>query len=149
MPISAEIDARLVARRQRDNPVNLRPVRVAPMILAPRSFLRETYQVGAGEMMMVADLSATHAAEKALRVVAVEAVAEAICLLMVDPVHREAAVQSVPRAAFVGINLGATGDPGADEVQGSDFGGEYAGKRLAVALANHDHDLALAGLVHP
>src|SRR3984893_18300722 len=116
------------------------------MILAPRSFLGESDQIRAGEMMMVANLRATHTAEKALRIVAVDTIAETVRLLMVDPVHREAAVQSVPRAAFVGINLGTPGDPGANEIKGRDFGGEHARERLAVPLADYDNDLALAGL---
>ena len=81
-------------------------------------------------MVMVADFRAAHAAEKALGVVAVDAVAETVRLLMVDPVHREAGMEIVPRAAFVGINLGALGDPGANEVERRDFGGEHAGERL-------------------
>jgi hypothetical protein len=53
LPISAEIDARLVPHRERDDEVNLHPVRVAPMILAPRSFLREAYQIRASEMVLI------------------------------------------------------------------------------------------------
>jgi len=74
----------------------------------------------------------------------VDAVPETVGFLMVDAVHREPAVQSVPRTAFVGINLGSLGDPGADEIERRNLGSEDAGKRLAVPLANHDHDLALA-----
>ena len=73
-----------------------------------------------------------------------DAVPETVGFLMVDAVHREPAVQSVPRTAFVGINLGSLGDPGADEIERRNLGSEDAGKRLAVPLANHDHDLALA-----
>ena len=58
LPIPAEIDARLVPHRQRYNAIDLDAVRVPPMILAPGSFLGEAYQIRAGEMMMVADLSA-------------------------------------------------------------------------------------------
>ena len=144
LPVPAEIDARLAPHRQRYHAIDLDAVRVPPMILAPRRFLREPYQVRAGEMMMVANLGPPHAAEKRFGVVAMDAVAEAIRFLMVDPVHREAAAQSVPRTAFVGINFGALGDPGTDEVERRDFGGEHAGKRLAVPLADHHHDLALA-----
>src|ERR1700719_3352716 len=99
--------------------------------------------------MVMADLRSTHAAEKRFGIIAVDAIAEAVGFLMVDAVHREPAVQLVPRAAFVGINLGAPGDPGADEIQRRDFGGEHARERLAVPLADYDNDLALAGLVHP
>ena len=90
------------------------------------------------------DVEIRETTKKALGVVAVDTVSETVCLLMVDPVHREAAMQLVPRATFVSINLGALGDPGADEIERRDFGGEHARERLAVALADHDHDLALA-----
>jgi len=73
----------------------------------------------------------------------VDALAETVGFLVVDAVHREAAVQSVPCAAFVGINLGTPGDPGTNEIERGNFGGEHAGERLAIALADHDHDLAL------
>jgi hypothetical protein len=92
-------------------------------------------------MVIVADFGAAHAAEKRFGVVAMDAVAETVRCLMVDPMHREAAVQSVPCTAFVGINLGALGDPGANEVERGDFRGEHARERLAVALADHDHRL--------
>ena len=149
LPIAAEIDAGLVPHRQRHDPVNLDAVRLFPVILAPGGFLGEAYQIGAGKMMVVADLGPAHAAEKRFGVVAVDAFAEAVRLLMIYAVHREATVQSVPRAAFVGINLGALGDPRADEIKRRDFRGEHAGERLAVPLADHHHDLALARLVLP
>src|ERR1700720_686913 len=100
-------------------------------------------------MVMVADLGSAHAAEKRFGVVAVDAVAETVRLLMVDPVHREPAVQLVPGAGFVGVNLGALGDPGANEIERRELGSKHAWERLAIALADHHHDLALAGLVHP
>jgi hypothetical protein len=114
------------------------------MILTPRSFLRQAYQIWASEMVMVADFSAAHATEKALRVVAVDAIAEAIGFLMIDAVHREAAMQLVPCSGFIRLDLRALGDPGADEIECRDLGSEHAGERLAVALADHDHDQALA-----
>ena len=64
LPISAEIDARLVPHRQRHDPINLEAVRVFPVILAPRALLREADQVRAGDVVMVADLAAAHAGEK-------------------------------------------------------------------------------------
>jgi len=74
------------------------------VILAPRSFLSEAYQIWASEMMMMADLAPAHAAEERFGVVAVDALAQAVRLLMVDPVHREPAVKLVPRAgAYSGI----------------------------------------------
>ena len=43
-----------VVHRQPDKSVNLEAVRFFAMILAPRSFLRETDQIRAGDIMMVA-----------------------------------------------------------------------------------------------
>jgi hypothetical protein len=48
LPVSAEIDARLVPHRQRHDPINLDAVRIAPMILSPRAFLRESGEIGTG-----------------------------------------------------------------------------------------------------
>lgn len=56
-------------------------------------------------------------------------------------------MQLVSSARFVGINLAALGDPGPDEIKRGDLGLEHAWERLAVALADDDHNLALARLV--
>jgi len=53
LPIAAKIDARLVTHGERHDPVNLRPVRLAAMILAPRWLLREADQLRAGDMVVV------------------------------------------------------------------------------------------------
>jgi hypothetical protein len=64
LPISPEIDARLVLHDQRHDSINLGAVRVFPVVLAPRAFLRETNQIGAGDVVMMPDLAAPHAGEK-------------------------------------------------------------------------------------
>ena len=61
--------------------------------------------------------------------------------------HREATVKLVPGARLVGIDFGAPGDSGANEIERRDLGSEYARHGLHVAFANHDHDLALARLI--
>ena len=78
--------------RQCHYAVNLAAVRIAAVIFPPCRFLREADQVRAGNVVVVADLAAPHAAEKTLRHVRidVELAAEAVRLLMVD------AVQLVP-----------------------------------------------------
>ena len=48
---------------------------------------------------------------------------------------------------FVGVQHGALGDAALDPRQRLAFRLEHARQRLAAALADHDHDLALAGLV--
>jgi hypothetical protein len=41
--------------------VNLKAVRLFAVILAPRCLLREADQIGAGDMMMMANFTALHA----------------------------------------------------------------------------------------
>ena len=91
------------------------------MILAPCALLREAGEIRAGQMMMMANLCPAHAAEKRLGVVRVDIAVEAIGFLVINPVHCEPTVQLVPRAGFVRIDRGASGDPGADEIEGRDL----------------------------
>jgi hypothetical protein len=81
------------------------------MILAPRALLCEPSEVRAGEVVVMADFGAAHAGKERLGVVRVDIAVQAIGFLMVDAVHREAAVQLVPRAGFVGVDFGAPGNP--------------------------------------
>jgi hypothetical protein len=62
------------------------------VILTPYGFLCEPGEVGAGNMMVVADLRPAHPAKEALGLIGASAV-EAVCLSMVDPVHRVAAMK--------------------------------------------------------
>ena len=87
MPITAEINARLVPHSKRHNPINLEAVRIFPVILAPCALLREAQKIGAGEVMVVPDLCPAHAAEIALGVVGIDFARQAIGFLMVDPVQ--------------------------------------------------------------
>src|SRR5207253_8058833 len=64
LPIAAEIDARLVAHRERNHAINLAAVRIAPMILAPSCLLREADQIGTGDVMMMADLTPARSGER-------------------------------------------------------------------------------------
>jgi hypothetical protein len=104
LPVAAEINAWLVAHRQSHDPVNLAAVRIAPVILPPCRFLRKTYQVGAGDMMMVTDLRAPHPAEKAFGVVGINLLfRDAVGFLMVDPVQLVTGMQVIPRSGLVRI----------------------------------------------
>ena len=87
LPIAAEIDARLVVHRQPDKPVNLEAVRLFAVILAPCGLLGEADQVGAGDMMVVADFATAHPAEEGLGVVRVDLARQAVGFLMIDPVQ--------------------------------------------------------------
>lgn len=98
LPIAAEIDARLAVHRQPHDAIYLRPVQLPAMILARGAFLREPQQIPAGDMVMMANLAAPHATEKAFGRIGVDLVraAERVGFLMVDPVERVAGVQLVP-----------------------------------------------------
>jgi hypothetical protein len=65
-------------------------------------------------MVVVADFSPAHTAEKFLCPIRASAV-EAVCLLVIDPLHFETAVEVVPGAGLVGMNDGSLGDPRLDE----------------------------------
>src|SRR5436309_2681083 len=88
LPISAEIDARLVAHHQRYDAIDLAAVGIAPMIFPPRCLLREADQIRAGNVVVVSDLAAPQPREETFGGIRVDVVlaAEAVCLLMVDPV---------------------------------------------------------------
>jgi hypothetical protein len=130
LPIAAEIDARLIPHRQHRHAIDLKAVRVAPMILTPGALLREPGEVRAGEVVMMADLGAAHAGEERLGVVRVDPAFQAVGFLVVDPVHREAAMKLVPCAGFVGVDFGTPVDPSTDEIERSDFGSKHAGSVL-------------------
>ena len=77
LPISAEIHGRLAASLPDPQAAHLLTIGDAAVIFAPRRFLRVAEQILAGDMMMVADLGAAHAAEiflRPIRASAVEAV---------------------------------------------------------------------------
>jgi hypothetical protein len=123
LPITAEIDAGLVPHRQRHDSVNLDAVRFLPVILAPRSFLGEAYQIRAGKMMMVADFGSTHPAEKRFGVVAVDgAVASAAFRAgLAIPDGRQASVKAPP-----GISRSHGGDAASRRRRGLGAGEGFA-----------------------
>jgi hypothetical protein len=95
LPVAAEIDARLVLHRERDDPINLAPIRVAPVILPPCRFLREADQI---RNVVVADLCPAHAREETFGGIRVDIVfaAQALRLLMVDPVQLVTGMRTFP-----------------------------------------------------
>lgn len=147
LPVASEIDARLRAHRQRRDPVHLFAIRHAAMILAPGRLLRIAKQIGSGDVVVMADLGAAKAAEIALSIVRASAVF-AISLLMIDALHFEAGVEAIPRGCFVGMDDRALGDARLDECESLALGLEHGRDRTALALADDDNALALAGLVH-
>jgi hypothetical protein len=67
LPIAREIDARLPRHRQPRNARHLLAIGDPAAILAPRGFLGVAEEVGAGNVMVVADLTPAKAAEIFLR----------------------------------------------------------------------------------
>src|ERR1700722_9760016 len=63
LPVTAKIDAGLSEHRQPHDLVHLIAVTIPAVILAPRGFLSEPQPVWRGDVVMVADLAAPHAAE--------------------------------------------------------------------------------------
>lgn len=82
------------------------------MIFAPRGLLREPYEVRPGDVVVVANLRATEAAEKTLRYIGASAV-EAVSLLVVDAVHFVAGVKVIPAASLIGMKRRALRGVGA------------------------------------
>jgi hypothetical protein len=68
--------------------VDLPPVVPQPMVLAPRRFLSVTDQIRTRDVVMMPDHGPTHAAEKLLGTIRVDAAPVGIQLRMVDPADR-------------------------------------------------------------
>jgi hypothetical protein len=64
LPVPAEIDGRLPTKGKASDALQLLFVADAAVVLSPCSLLRVAEKVGAGHMMMMADLAAPHAAEE-------------------------------------------------------------------------------------
>ena len=62
--IAAKINARLAGERERGDAANLGAIVNAARIFTPGRFLRVAEQVRASDVVIVTDLTATHAAEK-------------------------------------------------------------------------------------
>src|SRR5580704_17103797 len=100
-------------------------------------------------MVVMPDFSAAHAAEKTLGVVCVRLsiIPQAVGFLMVDAMQRVAGMERVPASRLIGIQRSFRRDTLANEGERIGFIAEHAGQRLAAALTDHNHNLALAELV--
>ena len=116
------------------------------VVLAPRHLLAVGFEVGAGDVVVDADLGAANAGEERLGAVGA-GLGGRIGLLVVDALREEAVVQAIPGSGFVGIEGRAGGHLGADRGHRSRLGAEHEGQRLAAPLAHYHDDLALSGLV--
>ena len=63
LPVAAEIHRRFVCKGQPGDPVDLLAVGQAPIVLPPCGLLREAEKVRAGNVVVMADFRAAHAAE--------------------------------------------------------------------------------------
>ncbi len=90
LPVAAEVHARLRRHRQCHHVANLSAVIGAAVILAPRAFLRVADQVGASDMVMMANFGATEAAEEPFRAIRVDTGARAVERLVINTGHRVA-----------------------------------------------------------
>ena len=95
LPISGKIDRLPSIQSQASNPLCLPTIGNAPVILAPRAFLRIAEQIWPSDMVMVADLGAAQATEISFRPIGASIVGR-IAFLMVDPPNLEALMQLVP-----------------------------------------------------
>ena len=132
-------------RRAHDQAVLL-AVADAAVILAPIHFSGVGRQIRAGDLVMNADLRAAQTGEEAFRLIGRSAVV-AIGHGVVDALGHVARMESIPMGSFVGKDGAAQRDAIMQAAHAFIFALGHEGQRLAVALARHDHDLALARLV--
>ena len=118
LPIPAPVHARPGRHRQPDDRLNLPPVVHPAMILAPCRLLGIADQIGARDMVMVADLRPAEAGEELLGPIRINAPRIAVELLVIDPLHGEAGLQVIPAARLIRHDLGSLGDAGGDEAKG-------------------------------
>ena len=117
MPVAAEVNRRPAPHGQASNAEDLIAIADAAQVFTPGGFLGIAKQIRPGNVVVMAKLAATQAGKVGLRAIRAGAVyAEAI--LMVDPLHRKAVVQRVPRGAFIGMHRGALGDAQPDRRHG-------------------------------
>ena len=119
------------------------------MILPPCGFLGAADQIGARDVVIVANLGAADAGEEAFRAIREDAGFGAVEVLMVDPFDLEPAVQVVPRIGAVRPDRSARQNPRANPGLRRAFGLEHDRQRRATAFPSDRNHLAVAVLVLP
>jgi hypothetical protein len=92
-------------------------------------------------------LAAHHAAqprEKAFSLIGA-AFRGAVGLAVIDAAGQPASVQGIPMRTFVGVHGGGTGHDALGDIDARAFGPFNECRRAVLALAERDHDAALAG----
>src|SRR3954454_14436564 len=135
-----------MAPRQVAGRPELRSVRIAARILTPGHFVGILVQVGAGDMMMLAELGASQAGIVAFRLIGAGAI-HAVGAPVVDPPHLVPGMQIVPGARFVAMDRASPGDALSDDWHS--FGLAHRDDRhgRATALAHHHDTAALSVLM--
>jgi len=146
LPVPDEVGRGPLAEGKGGQAAHLVPIGHAAVIFPPRGFLSVAEEVGAGDVVMVPGFGAAEAAEILLSKVRARAVL-AVGLAVIDPLHLESGMQGIPARRFVGMDDGALGDAGLDEAECRALGTEHGRDGMAVALADDDDGLALAGLI--
>lgn len=77
-----------MGQRRPEHPTDLRPVRLAAIVLALRHLARVSMEVRAGDVVMLADLGTAQAGEERLGLIGAGAV-EAVGFPVVDAAHIE------------------------------------------------------------
>lgn len=132
-------------RGARDDGV-LAAVGHAAVVLTPSHLTGVGGEVWAGDPVMHAGLGAPQPGKVALSLIGA-GFAVAVALLVIDAVGGEGLVQPVPALRLVSVNDGSGQHAGLNRLHGLSLRAEREGEGLAVALADHDDDAALAGLV--
>ena len=120
-------------------------VRLATMVLAPRTLAGEGGEVWAGNMMVMADLAAPQAREIRLGPICRCAVVRNELSAVVDPVRIVGAMQDIPSRRFVPLKNRARSDTSADCRDRRTLALNHDRHGPTITLADDDDDLALAG----
>jgi len=146
LPVPHEVRAGPLAQGKAGQAAHLVPIAHPAVIFPPGSFLSVAEEVGSRDMVMVPGFGAAEAAEILLGEVRASAVL-AVGFSVIDPLHLEGRMKGIPARRFVGMDDGALGDAGLDEAEGGALRTEHGRDGMAVALADDDDGLALAGLI--
>lgn len=118
----------------------------AAVVLAPSHLASVGAEIGAGDVVVNAHLSAAKAGEERLGLIGAGIVG-AVSLLVVDATGLERGMETIPALGFVSVNDAAGGHALNDGGDRLGLGAEGEGEGLTLGLADHDDDAALAGLV--
>jgi hypothetical protein len=102
LPVAREVDRRSAPHRQADDAIDLLAVADATEVVAPDGLLGVAKQIGACDVMVMTGFATAQAGEIGFCPVGAGTV-DAVALLVVDPVHGEAGMQSVPGGALIGM----------------------------------------------